>query len=89
MSVAQLYNELETRFRATRPNEDPAPLREAFVFAAEHHQGQVRDSGEPFVAHPLHVTLILADMNLDLVCLQTGLLHDVIEDTAAALDAYA
>jgi GTP pyrophosphokinase len=86
LSVEQLYSELESRFRTARPNEDFEPLRQAYLFAAEHHQGQVRDSGEPFLAHPLQVALILADMNLDMVCLQTGLLHDVVEDTPVRLE---
>ena len=86
MPVDQLYNELEAKFRASRPGDDPAPLREAYLFAAEHHKGQTRDSGEPYVAHPLAVAHILADMQMDLVCLQTGLLHDVVEDTGAVLE---
>jgi GTP pyrophosphokinase len=86
VSVDQLYNELEARFRATRPNEDPAPLREAYLFSAQHHTGQLRDSGEPYMVHPLQVSHILAEMQMDLVCLQTGLLHDVVEDTSVPLD---
>ncbi|MBC7925904.1 MAG: bifunctional (p)ppGpp synthetase/guanosine-3',5'-bis(diphosphate) 3'-pyrophosphohydrolase [Bryobacteraceae bacterium] len=86
MSVEQLYKELESKFLATRPNDDPVPLRQAFEYAEHHHRGQVRDSGEPYVAHPLQVAHILADMQMDMTCLQTGLLHDVVEDTSAGLD---
>ena len=86
MSVDQLYNELEAKFRAARPGDEAAPLREAFLFSAEHHKGQVRDSGEPYMVHPLAVSHILADMQMDLVCLQTGLLHDVVEDTGVSVD---
>lgn len=86
MSVDQLYSELEAKFRALRPNEEPDALREAYRFAAEHHKDQVRVSGEPFLVHPLQVAHILADMQMDLVCLQTGLLHDVVEDTSVKLD---
>ncbi|MBC8167096.1 MAG: bifunctional (p)ppGpp synthetase/guanosine-3',5'-bis(diphosphate) 3'-pyrophosphohydrolase [Bryobacteraceae bacterium] len=84
--VEQLYQDLEAKFRAVRPNDDPAPLRQAYEFAERHHTGQLRDSGEPYLAHPLQVAHILADMQMDLVCLQTGLLHDVVEDTAVALE---
>ncbi len=80
MPVEQLYNELELKVRALRPNEDLAPLLEAFEFANKQHEGQFRDSGDPYMAHPLNVSLILADMQMDMVCLQTGLLHDVVED---------
>lgn len=84
--VEQLYSELEKKYLTLRPNEDAAPLREAYDFAAEHHKGQIRDSGEPFMAHPLEVAHVLADMQMDLVCLQTGLLHDVVEDTSVTLE---
>jgi GTP pyrophosphokinase len=86
LSVDQLYSELEGKFRGLRPNDDPQPLRDAFHFAVEKHKDQTRASGEPFMVHPLSVSHILADMQMDLVCLQTGLLHDVVEDTSASLE---
>jgi guanosine-3',5'-bis(diphosphate) 3'-pyrophosphohydrolase len=86
LSVEQLYSELEAKVRALRPADDLAPLQEAYKFAAEQHNGQMRDSGEPYMVHPLSVTMILAEMQMDTVCLQTGLLHDVVEDTSVNLD---
>ncbi len=83
--VDRLYGELEARILELRPNEDLAPLRKAFQFAAQRHQNQKRVSGEPFMVHPLLVTRQLADMNMDMVCLETGLLHDVVEDTIATI----
>src|ERR1700733_719868 len=83
--VETAYRELETRVREFRPTEDLAPLEKAFEFAAARHLGQKRVSGEAFMVHPLMVTLQLADMNMDLVCLETGLLHDVVEDTTATI----
>jgi len=83
--VGPLYTELERRVHALRPNEDLTGLRKAFEFAAARHLGQKRVSGEAFMVHPLMVTLQLADMHMDLVCLETGLLHDVVEDTTATL----
>ena len=71
---------------ALRPNEDLTALRKAFEFASARHLGQKRVSGEPFMVHPLLVTRQLADMHMDMVCLETGLLHDVVEDTTATLD---
>lgn len=82
--VDQLFAELCEKVKAARPQEDIGPLERAYRFALNHHAHQVRDSGEPYMTHPLHVTLILAGMNMDLVCLQTGLLHDVIEDTSTS-----
>ncbi len=84
--VQQLYGELESRLRELRPNEDLAPLDKAFRFAAQRHKAQTRLSGEPYMVHPLMVTRQLAEMNMDMTCLQTGLLHDVVEDTTATLD---
>ena len=83
--VGPLYAELERRVHALRPNEDLTALRKAFEFAAARHLGQRRVSGEPYMMHPLMVTLQLADMHMDLVCLETGLLHDVVEDTTATI----
>lgn len=83
--VECLYRELEARILELRPNENLAPLRKAFQFAAERHRNQRRISGEPFMIHPVLVTRQLAEMNMDMVCLQTGLLHDVVEDTIATI----
>jgi guanosine-3',5'-bis(diphosphate) 3'-pyrophosphohydrolase len=84
--VEQLFQELETRVRELRPNEDLAPLEKAYKFAAERHEGQKRASGEPYMIHPLLVTRQLADMHMDMTCLETGLLHDVVEDTSATIE---
>jgi GTP diphosphokinase / guanosine-3',5'-bis(diphosphate) 3'-diphosphatase len=83
--VARLYAELEARVLELRSNENLEPLRKAFRFAADRHQKQKRVSGEPYMVHPLLVTRQLADMNMDMVCLETGLLHDVVEDTSATI----
>ncbi|MDX2153024.1 MAG: bifunctional (p)ppGpp synthetase/guanosine-3',5'-bis(diphosphate) 3'-pyrophosphohydrolase [Bryobacteraceae bacterium] len=84
--LEELYARLESLVRQDRPSEDVAPLRKAFEFAADKHKGQLRKSGEPYMIHPLHVAIILAEMHMDQVCLQTGLLHDVLEDTGATPD---
>src|SRR5579885_3005515 len=81
--VEELYRSLEAKVRALRPNEDIAALERAYRFAAEHHQHQMRRSGEPYIVHPLAVAHILLDMKMDSVCIQAGLLHDVLEDTGA------
>jgi guanosine-3',5'-bis(diphosphate) 3'-pyrophosphohydrolase len=83
--VEGLYRELEAKVRELRPN-DVQAVEKAFRFAARRHESQFRDTGEPYITHPLNVALILAGMNMDLVCLETGLLHDVLEDTGAGID---
>ena len=84
--VDQLFAELEQKIRTLRPKEDLTLLEKAFRRAADAHKDQLRESGEPYLVHPLHVTLILADMQMDMACLITGLLHDTVEDTALSLD---
>jgi len=84
--VEQLYAELEQKIRALRPKDDLAQLEKAYRMAAEAHKDQLRQSGEPYMIHPLHVTLILADMQMDMVALITGLLHDTVEDTSLSLE---
>jgi len=84
--VEQLYAQLEQKVRVLRGKDDFSQLEKAYRMAADAHKGQVRESGEPYMVHPLQVTLILADMQMDLVCLETGLLHDTVEDTSLSLD---
>ncbi len=57
-------------------------IDKAFRFAFNAHKNQIRKSGEPFLAHPVAVALILAEQRLDSVTIASGLLHDVIEDTS-------
>jgi GTP diphosphokinase / guanosine-3',5'-bis(diphosphate) 3'-diphosphatase len=84
--VEQLYRELESTVREYRPKDDLTGLERAFRFASKYHEGQTRDSGEPYMAHPVMVAHILAGMRMDLVAMQTGLLHDVVEDTSVTVD---
>jgi GTP pyrophosphokinase len=66
--------------------EDWALIRKAYQFALKAHAGQKRVSGESYITHPLGVAYILADLELDLVTIVTGLLHDVLEDTPVTYD---
>ena len=84
--VEPLYRELEAKIREYRPKDDLTALQAAFQFARKYHQGQSRDSGEPYMVHPVMVAHILADMRMDLVAMETGLLHDVVEDTSVTVD---
>ncbi len=85
-SVDSIYRDLIQHIHEVRPNEDLGPLEKAYRFAAARHKDQKRSSGEPYMVHPLLVTRRLADMSMDMVCLETGLLHDVVEDTTATLE---
>ena len=55
-------------------------IDQAYQFAAEAHDGQMRRSGEPFIEHPLQTALFLAELKLDSNALAAALLHDVVED---------
>ncbi len=71
------------------PEEEIAEVRAAHEYGAEMHAGQYRQSGEPYIYHPLAVARILAEMRLDRTTLMAAILHDVIEDTPAAKDEIA
>jgi len=70
-----------SRFGYLKPT-DVARLAEAYRFSGAAHAGQKRQSGEPYVSHPLAVAEILADWRLDGQALVAALLHDVMEDTS-------
>ncbi|MET9172528.1 HD domain-containing protein [Streptomyces misionensis] len=72
--------------RAHHPDADLEPLRRAYVLAESSHRGQTRKSGEPYITHPLAVTLILAELGAETTTLTASLLHDTVEDTDVTLD---
>ena len=74
------------RVRVDNSDINTSLIEQAYIYSAKVHGGQERLLGEPYLSHPLEVALILADMNLDGVCLAAALLHDVIEDTHASED---
>ena len=56
-------------------------IQRAFIVAMEAHKHQTRQSGEPYITHPVAVAGILADQRMDAETIMAALLHDVIEDT--------
>ncbi len=68
---------------------DVAKLGEAYRFSEAAHAGQTRQSGEPYISHPLAVTEILAGWHMDSQALTAALLHDVMEDTSITKDEIA
>ncbi|WP_405692041.1 MULTISPECIES: RelA/SpoT family protein [unclassified Streptomyces] len=72
--------------RAHHPDADLSVLRKAYVLAESSHRGQMRKSGEPYITHPLAVTLILAELGAETTTLTASLLHDTVEDTEVTLD---
>lgn len=76
IEVIKLYN----------PKCDLETIKKAYYFAEKAHKGQTRESGEPYIIHPVAVCEILANLGLDTSTLAAGLLHDVIEDTGYTYD---
>jgi RelA/SpoT family (p)ppGpp synthetase len=85
IGVTQLLNKLETYL----PPAQVDRVREAYEFGAQAHEGQKRLSGEPYIAHPVAVADILADLHMDAQTIVAAILHDVIEDTATAKNEIA
>ncbi len=77
------FEALLRQVQANRPSEDVSLIRKAWEFCVQHHEGQMRASGEPYIVHPLEVAEVLAEMKLDATAIAAGLLHDAVEDTPA------
>ncbi|MFI9626219.1 RelA/SpoT family protein [Streptomyces sp. NPDC052042] len=72
--------------RTHHPDADLSILHRAYLLAESSHRGQMRKSGEPYITHPLAVTLILAQLGAETTTLTASLLHDTVEDTEVTLD---
>src|SRR5579871_222109 len=87
--IDQRFEKLLRLVQANRLNEDVSLIRKAWEFCVQHHSGQERASGEPYIIHPLEVAEVLAEMKLDATAIAAGLLHDSVEDTPATSDEIA
>ncbi len=74
------------QLREVNPRIHTDQIEHAYRFAWKAHRNQYRKSGEPFLAHPVAVSLILAEQQLDSVTIAASLLHDVLEDTSITRD---
>ncbi|MFI6157468.1 RelA/SpoT family protein [Kitasatospora sp. NPDC051170] len=72
--------------REHHPQADLALLARAYRLAEASHRGQKRKSGEPYITHPLAVTMILAQLGAGTTTLVASILHDTVEDTELTLD---
>lgn len=81
VSPEQLYQKLVASVHKYHPSTDISLIEKAYRIAEKAHEGQVRKSGEPYIIHPLCVSIILADLEMDKETIVAGLLHDVLEDT--------
>jgi guanosine-3',5'-bis(diphosphate) 3'-pyrophosphohydrolase len=79
------FRELMRRMQENRPQDDLSIIKKAYDFSLKYHEGQSRASGDPYLAHPLEVALVLAEMKMDPVAVAAGLLHDSVEDTSVTI----
>src|SRR5690606_31864523 len=75
-----------TAYRRRHPKAPTDLSTRAYLRAAEAHRGQTRNSGEPYIQHPVAVARIIADLGLDDVTIAAALLHDTVEDTGTTLE---
>ena len=76
-----LFEGLKQQICNYLPEEQVAIIQRAYIVARDAHEGQMRSSGDPYITHPVAVTVLLANMRLDHETLAAALMHDVIEDT--------
>ena len=74
------------RVGAYLPEDSTELVGQAYRYADECHIGQMRKSGEPYIAHPLETALFLAELRLDTHTIVAALLHDVVEDCGVSLE---
>ena len=82
-------NEFEELMAALKESNRPYDfdmITQAYEYADKAHEGQMRQSGEPYITHPISVAHILVELGMDTETICAGLLHDVVEDTASTLD---
>jgi GTP pyrophosphokinase len=81
-AIEALWNNLPESFRG----ESRELILRAYMLASYAHHAMQRDSGEPYITHPIAVTEILAELHMDPEALAAGLLHDVAEDSDYSID---
>src|SRR5919112_6150503 len=76
-------DQLIKRVQSYNPDAETDLVRRAYDFSAKAHEGQTRQSGEPYLQHPLAVGGLLTSLRSDVAAIVAGLLHDTLEDTLA------
>ena len=80
------FEELMAALKESNRPYDFDMITQAYEYADKAHEGQMRQSGEPYITHPISVAHILVELGMDTETICAGLLHDVVEDTASTLD---
>ena len=82
----KLLDDLITAIKKNTKNLSVGQIKNAYLFAKEAHNGQMRHSGEPYIIHPVAVAKILLELGMDTQTIIAGLLHDVLEDTPVSFE---
>jgi guanosine-3',5'-bis(diphosphate) 3'-pyrophosphohydrolase len=85
-SPEEMLDDLITIAVEHHPGTDVDAIKDAYDVAAKAHAGQFRQTGDPYIVHPLAVAQILATYGLDTATIVAAVLHDVVEDTEFSLD---
>lgn len=80
------FEELMAALKESNRPYDFDMITQAYEYADKAHERQMRQSGEPYITHPISVAHILVELGMDTETICAGLLHDVVEDTASTLD---
>ena len=86
IAVAETADKLLARVASYLPENSMGLIADAYHFAVRSHDGQMRMSGDPYIAHPLEIALYLTELRLDEQTIAASLLHDVVEDCDVPLD---
>ena len=81
-----MIEELIEKISSYNPKADTGLIRRAYEFASKVHEGQTRESGSPFLSHPIEVASVLVKMKLDVPSIVAGILHDTAEDTKITIE---
>jgi len=81
-----IFDSVVATFARFYPDAATDRFRSAFELATVAHDGQLRQTGEPYVCHPLVVAEILAEYGMDEATLLAAILHDVVEDSDFTLE---
>lgn len=84
-----MLDSLLSKIKEYNPNCNVEKITKAYYFAKNEHEGQFRNSGEPYFVHPVAVATILAELYMDDATIIAGLMHDVLEDTDVTFEQMA
>lgn len=80
---------LMDKIKSSETAYDIKKITDAYILARDSHGNQMRESGEPYISHPIAVACILLDYRMDTDTIVAALLHDVVEDTDVTLETLA